>query len=93
MVEGFVIAERIEPLQASCFGHPEISPRNSIFSVIAQNGLFQADSPGTQNHPAVASIEGEPVVIKHRIGAFGGIDLQTILQSRAIETLVLASSR
>src|SRR5271170_3091906 len=71
-------------------GYPEVSPRNSIFSVIAQNGLLQADSAGTQIHPAVAPIEGEPVVIKHRVGAFGGTDLQTILQSRAIETLVLA---
>jgi nicotinamidase-related amidase len=71
-------------------GYPEVSPRNSIFSVIAQNGLLQADRAGTQIHPAVAPIEGEPVVIKHRVGAFGGTDLQTILQSRAIETLVLA---
>src|ERR1700728_3110306 len=75
-----------------CFrpGYPEISPRNPTFSVIAQNGLFQAGSPGTQIHPAVAPIEGEPVVIKHRVSAFGGTDLQIILQSRAIETLVLA---
>jgi nicotinamidase-related amidase len=75
-----------------CFrpGYPEVSPRNPGFSVIAQNGLLQAGSPGTQIHPAVAPIEGEPVVIKHRVSAFGGTDLQTILQSRAIETLVLA---
>ena len=71
-------------------GYPEVSPRNSVFSFLAQNGLLQAGSPGTQIHPAVAPITGEPVVTKHRIGAFGGTDLQTILQSRAIETLVLA---
>ena len=71
-------------------GYPEVSPRNPIFSVIAQNGLLQADRAGTQIHPAVAPVEGEPVVVKHRVGAFGGTDLQTILQSRAIETLVLA---
>jgi nicotinamidase-related amidase len=71
-------------------GYPEISPRNPTFSFLAQNGLLQAGSPGTQIHPAVAPIEGEPVVIKHRVSAFGGTDLQTILQSRAIETLVLA---
>ena len=61
-----------------------------MFSVIAQNGLLLADRPGTQIHPAVAPIEREPVVIKHRVSAFGGTDLQTILQSKAIETLVLA---
>jgi len=71
-------------------GYPEVSPRNPIFSVLAQNGLLQAGSPGTQIHPAVAPIEREPVVIKHRVGAFGGTDLQTILQSKAIDTLVLA---
>jgi nicotinamidase-related amidase len=67
-------------------GYPEISPRNPTFSVIAQNGLLRVGSPGTQIHPAVAPIEGEPVVIKHRVSAFGGTDLQTILQSRAIES-------
>jgi nicotinamidase-related amidase len=70
-------------------GYPEVSPRNPIFSVVAQNGLLQDGNPGTQIHPAVAPIEGEPVVIKRRVSAFGGTDLQTILQSRAIETLVL----
>jgi nicotinamidase-related amidase len=70
-------------------GYPEVSPRNPIFSYVAQNGLLQAGNPGTQIHPAVAPIEGEPVVIKHRVSAFGGTDLQIILQSRAIETLVL----
>ena len=71
-------------------GYPEISPRNPIFSGLAQNGLLQAGSPGAQTHPAVAPIKGEPVVTKHRVSAFGGTDLQTILQSKAIETLVLA---
>jgi nicotinamidase-related amidase len=71
-------------------GYPEVNPRNPIFSLIAEGGFFQAGSPGTQIHPAVAPIEREPVVIKHRVGAFGGTDLQTILQSQAIETLVLA---
>ena len=70
-------------------GYPEISPRNLVFSGLAQNGLLQAGRPGTQIHSAVAPIEGEPTVVKHRIGAFSGTDLQTILQSRAIETLVL----
>jgi membrane AbrB-like protein len=69
--------------------YPEISPRNRTFSLLAQNGLLQAGSPGTQIHSAVAPLEREPVVIKHRVGAFSGTDLQTILQSRAIETLVL----
>jgi hypothetical protein len=45
-------------------GYPEVSPRNAGLSVIAQNGLFQAGSSGTQIHPAVAPIEREPVVIK-----------------------------
>jgi nicotinamidase-related amidase len=71
-------------------GYPEISPRNPTFSVIGQSGLLQAGSPGAQTHPAVAPIKGEPVVTKHRVSAFGGTDLQTILQSRAVETLVLA---
>ena len=53
-------------------GYPEVSPRNPGFSFLAQSGLLQAASPGTQIHPAVAPVEGEPVVIKHRVSAFGG---------------------
>ena len=71
-------------------GYPKVSPRNPGFSFLAQSGLLQAASPGTQIHPAVAPIEREPFVIKHRVSAFGGTDLQTILRSKAIETLVLA---
>src|ERR1700690_3063562 len=44
-----------------CFrpGYPEVSPRNPGFSFLAQSGLLQATSPGTQIHPAVAPIERE----------------------------------
>src|ERR1700690_1674556 len=40
-------------------GYPEVSPRNPGFSFLAQSGLLQATSPGTQIHPAVAPIERE----------------------------------
>lgn len=71
-------------------GHPEVSPRNALFSFVKQNGLFLRGQPETAIHPAVAPLHDEPVVIKQRIGAFSGTDLQTLLGSNGVETLVLA---
>lgn len=71
-------------------GHPEVSARNTVFSFVKQNGLFLLDQPATAIHPAVAPLHGEPVVIRQRIGAFSGTDLQMLLRSNGIETLVLA---
>ncbi|CAG9228433.1 Isochorismatase [Paraburkholderia tropica] len=70
-------------------GHPEVSPRNTIFSFVKENGLFLRDQPGTAIHSDVAPLDGETVILKQRVGAFGGTDLQTVLRSSGVETLVL----
>jgi len=51
-------------------GHPEVSPRNSVFSVLKANGMLVAGSEGVAIHPAAAAREGEPIVVKHRIWNF-----------------------
>src|SRR5258707_9672744 len=71
-------------------GHPEVSPRNSVFSVLKANGMLLTGSEGVAIHPAAAPREGEPIVVKHRISPFVGTDLETLLRANGIDTLVLA---
>ena len=71
-------------------GYPEISSQNPLFSAVKASGRFAAGSEGTEIHPAVAPKPGEPVVAKHRVGAFAGTDLDMILKAHHVQTLILA---
>src|ERR1700683_5786061 len=71
-------------------GHPEISPRNTLFSAVKANGMLLAGSEGAAIHGSAAAREGEPIVVKHRISPFVGTDLETLVRANGIETLVLA---
>jgi nicotinamidase-related amidase len=71
-------------------GHPEVSPRNKLFSLLKESGLFARGSEGTAIHSAVSPKDDEPIVIKHRVSAFAGTDLETLLKANGVETLVLA---
>src|ERR1700722_18954090 len=66
-------------------GHPEVSPRNTVFSVVKANGMLVAGSEGVAIHPAAAPREGEPIVVKHRISPFVGADLE-MLRANGIDT-------
>jgi nicotinamidase-related amidase len=70
-------------------GYPEISPRNSRFAAIKQSGRFASNAPGSEVHPAVAPQAGDLAVVKHRVSAFTGTDLDMILRAKGIQTLVL----
>ena len=70
-------------------GYPEISPRNSRFGAIKGTGRFTAHAPGSEVHPAVAPQAGDITVVKHRVSAFSGSDLEMILRAKEVETLVL----
>jgi nicotinamidase-related amidase len=52
--------------------------------------MFHADAATTQVHDDIAPQEGDIVVRKQRVGAFGTTDLHEQLQTRGIDTLVLA---
>jgi nicotinamidase-related amidase len=69
-------------------GYPEVSPRNANFSAVRQSGRFIV-GPGTEVHPAVAPQPGDITVVKHRVGAFPGSDLDMILRANDIETIVM----
>ena len=70
-------------------GYPELSPRNASFAAVAQSGRFVAPTPGADIAPAVGPVAGEVVVVKHRVSAFAGTDLEMILRAKAIDTLIL----
>jgi nicotinamidase-related amidase len=63
-------------------GHPEVSPRNPVFSALKANGMMVAGSEGVAIHPAAAPREAEPIVVKHRISPFVGADLEMLLRAR-----------
>ncbi|OAL28657.1 hypothetical protein AYO20_09381 [Fonsecaea nubica] len=86
-------------------GLPEISPRNASFARVkahaqalaqaqggAGGGGFGESEPSTQIHAAVAPREGggDIVVTKRRVSALYGTDLDVILRSMDIGTLVIA---
>ena len=71
-------------------GHPEISERNKTFSAITGTGRFTDGDPGMQIPAVVAPAPGEVTVIKRRVSAFTGSDLEVLLRARGIGHLVLA---
>ena len=71
-------------------GYPEANPRNERFAAIAKTGRFVlAAPPGSDIAPALRPEHGDIIVIKHRVSAFAGTDLDMILRAKAIDTLVL----
>ena len=70
-------------------GHPEISARNKSFSTAARTGSFLAGAASTTVPPSVAPVPGEAIVVKRRVSAFAGSDLDVVLRAGDIDTLVL----
>jgi nicotinamidase-related amidase len=71
-------------------GHPEVSPHNRGFAAIATSGGMTDGDPSTDVHPSIAPQPGDIVVTKKRVSAFAGSDLDVVLRSRGIDTLVLS---
>jgi nicotinamidase-related amidase len=72
-------------------GHPEVSARNRTFAAIAtgERGAFGEDDEATQVHPALDPRPEDPVVVKKRVSAFAGSDLEVLLRSLGAAHLVL----
>ena len=72
-------------------GLPEVSTRNPFFAPIKDSAQHQQLFQGSigEIHPAVSPLADEVVVVKHRISAFIGTDLDMILRANDIETLIL----
>jgi nicotinamidase-related amidase len=67
----------------------DISPHNRAFSAIASSASMGLDDPATQVHPAVGPEAGDVVVVKKRVSAFTGSDLEVVLRSLDVTSLVL----
>jgi nicotinamidase-related amidase len=72
-------------------GHPEVSPRNRAFSAIAaRTGATYAEGEeSAQMHPYFDSSDDQLVVVKKRVSAFAGSDLQVLLRSLGVTHLIL----
>jgi nicotinamidase-related amidase len=72
-------------------GYPEAAASNAAFAALAQRGdAMTQDHPATQVHDALEPRPDEPVVVKRRVSAFSGSDLDVLLRAAGADTLVLA---
>ncbi|GAA4254281.1 cysteine hydrolase [Dactylosporangium darangshiense] len=72
-------------------GFPEAAESNRTFGGIRGTGdAMTQDSPLTQIHPALAPRPDEPVIVKRRVSAFSGSDLDVLLRGARAGSLVLA---
>ena len=71
-------------------GAPEVSPNNKSLS--ARKGSFDGIDMDEfmKVHPEIAPQDGDITVIKRRVSAFTGSDLEVILRSLGVQHLVLA---
>ena len=71
-------------------GYPEAVASNLSFGRLSQTGdAMTQDHPATQVHAALSPLPGEPVIIKRRVSAFSGSDLDVLLRGAGADALVL----
>ena len=72
-------------------GYPEAATTNAVFAAMARGGdTMTIDHPATQVHAALEPRADEPVVLKRRVSAFSGSDLDVLLRAARADSLVLA---
>jgi nicotinamidase-related amidase len=73
-------------------GYPEVAESNASFSALSASGgdAYTETHPATQVHASLAPLEGESVVVKRRVSAFTGSDLDVLLRGLGAGTLVMA---
>jgi nicotinamidase-related amidase len=69
-------------------GGPEISPRNRMFAGARQSTGGESN-PMMDIHPTIAPQAGDVVITKKRVSAFIGSDLDVVLRSQNITSLIL----
>jgi len=70
-------------------GYPEVSERNKMFTNFINSGIRLDTEAAMEIDPSIAPEAGEPVVIKKRISAFAGSDMDVILSAYNAHHLVL----
>lgn len=71
-------------------GAPEASPHNKTFSALAERTDMGERDPGTQVVGELEPLPDEVVVVKRRVSAFTGSDLEVVLRAAGIDHLVLS---
>jgi nicotinamidase-related amidase len=71
-------------------GYPEINPQNKAFSAISKSSGMTVSDTATQIHQSLHPAPNEPIVTKFRVSAFAGSNLEVILRSYQIDTLILS---
>ncbi len=74
-------------------GYPEVSAKSRVYSAIAAAGGLSEGDPGLPFHPDIAPGPEDIVVVKRRTSAFSGSDLEIVLRSLQIDTVVLTGLR
>jgi len=72
-------------------GYPEAAARNLSFGRLSQaaGDSMTQDHPATQVHASLSPLPDEPVIIKRRVSAFSGSDLDVLLRGADANALVL----
>jgi nicotinamidase-related amidase len=71
-------------------GHPDVAPSNKVFSAVVGSLDFAETSAATGVHPGIEVANSDLHVLKRRVGAFSGSDLELVLRSQGVNHLVLA---
>ncbi|HTI59087.1 isochorismatase family cysteine hydrolase [Mucilaginibacter sp.] len=70
-------------------GMPEISPNNVAFSGSRERMAAIGAEEWMKIHPDVMPLADEPVIVKRRVSAFTGSDLEVILSAKGIQHIIL----
>lgn len=70
--------------------YPECHPSNSTLPAIILAGKFQEGAKDVQIHPRVTPLRDEPVIVKRRVSAFVGTELDMLLRCSTTDHLVIA---
>lgn len=72
-------------------GLPEVGSRNPLFGALKNSPQHQETFMTEKGdvHPALGPKERDVVVVKHRVSAFAGTDLDQILRANEIDTMIL----
>jgi nicotinamidase-related amidase len=69
-------------------GYPEV-PEQGMFAMVRSSGMMIEGTEGADIHPAVAPQPGDTIVLKKRVGAAAGSDLQMVLSAKKRTHLVM----
>ncbi len=72
-------------------GHPEIDEKHPRFNALKESKvMFTEAYDGTSFHPKIKVQDNDLIVVKKRVSAFSGSDLDFILRSNKIDFLALS---